>query len=168
MLKQILLTKTLPVVRVDPDDVSVEYSVDRDVKRPLEDVSVTIYPARIDNRDVFYIDLTFAAIDLSLSDEGNKGFEANSRQIYFEARFAPELFKDLRDGALLLDHTEPLSFQDFARPPRSLVGAPPTSVDMSVLSFRTIVNGKRVLDHKDGVPKFFFADGEIPIIAQIN
>ena len=41
-------------------------------------------------------------------------------------------------------------------------------MSVQVLGFSTIVNGKRVLDHQDAVPKFFYVDGEIPIFSRIN
>ena len=41
-------------------------------------------------------------------------------------------------------------------------------MSVQVLGFATSVNGKRVLDHQDAVPKFFYADGDIPIFSRVN
>ena len=114
MLRDILERKDLPVIHVDSDDVALTYSVDRGDLRPAKEVRVTVIPVRIDNHDVNYIELTFDPINLVLecrSEDADCVMVDHAYDIYFEARFAPELFKDLRDHALVQDTDSPLTLQ---------------------------------------------------------
>ena len=114
MLRDILERKDLPVIHVDPEDVSLLYSIDRRDLKPVKGVRVTVIPVRIDNHDVNYIELTFEAINLVLECRGDDAdcvMVDYAYDIYFEARFAPELFKDLRDNALVQDADSPMTLQ---------------------------------------------------------
>ena len=113
MLRDILEKKRLSVIHVDPDDVRLQYSINRG-NHVTVIPTVRVVPVRIDNRDVNYIELTFDPISLENND-GNDGSDCvmvdDSYNIYFEARFSPELFKDIADGALLQDAESPLSLE---------------------------------------------------------
>ena len=114
MLREILEKKNLPVIHVDPDDVRLEYSINRGNHVTVEKVEARVIPVRIDNRDVNYIELTFDPINLE-NDGGNDDADCvtvdDSYNIYFEARFLPELFRDLADRALVQDAELPLTLE---------------------------------------------------------
>lgn len=114
MLRDILEKKNLAVIHVDPDDVRLEYSINRGDNVTVEEVRATVTPVRIDNRDVSYIELTFDPINLEKiggNDDADCVMVDDSYNIYFEARFSPELFRDLADRALVQDAHSPLTLQ---------------------------------------------------------
>ena len=114
MLRDILEKKKLPVIHVDPDDVRLEYSINRGDHVNVEKVEAKVIPVRIDNRDVNYIELTFDPISLE-NDGGNDDADCvtvdDSYNIYLEARILPELFRDLADNALVQDAESPLTHE---------------------------------------------------------
>merc|ERR1719229_805742 len=172
MLREILEKKNLPVIHVDPDDVRLEYSISGGDHVTVEKVEARVIPVRIDNRDVNYIELAFDPISLENND-GNDSADCvmvdDSYNIYFEARFSPELFKDIADGALLHDAESPLSLENFLDYNNfKHQDQYPAGMNVQVLGFSTVVNGKRVLDHQDPIPKFFYEVGEIPIFSRLN
>ena len=113
MLRDILEKKKLSVIHIDPDDIRLEYSINRG-NHVTVDPSARVIPVRIDNRDVNYIELTFDPISLENNDGDDSAdcvMVDDSYNIYFEARFSPELFRDLADRALVQDAESPLTLE---------------------------------------------------------
>ncbi len=167
MLKGVLASRPLPKIAVDSRDVKVQVSVDRDDRQTIDLHSVFAYSIRVDNRDVHFIELSFAPITFA-DPTSDDGMEENqwpiSRDIYFEVRFAPELFKDLIDGVLVADYfSEPLTSEAFLAGLNSL-----NKPSVETVAFSTKVNGKRVFDKSDSVPKYFYEQGDIPIVSMVE
>lgn len=168
LLKDVLRLKPLQGIRIDHQDLQLQYSVNHGGKQSVskEDLRTLAYHIRHDNKDIFFFELTFPDIFFDLNPEESKDVNI----LFLEVSMAPELMKDLIDfnlhfgGSAETVLTKVKSSADCVG--QGMESDPPLEVVKA--SWQTFVNGKLELSSDDSVPKYFFENAGIPVFSQIN
>ncbi len=166
LLSSLLRQRPLASVRIPAADVSVAADVNRHGLHRLNAATVRAFAARVDNRDIFFLDVDLEEEELVFACENSGG---SGDTLFVEVSLSAALLRDLADwnlapGELVLERAEQV-FPAAAPDPEF---ASSSSTRLIVKSWQTFQDGKLALSDGDTTPKYFFEGCGVPIVSALT